>query len=139
MHARPADESSSRGTPIDPVGPLISCVLFGYYGFFAGLLTTDNSGATVPLFVAFVWTLRVAAILFAACACMSFIPVRRGELWAGLAGVIATAGLLGILIWDALDNVYQVACPTWLLAILVIWNGFTSVRALRDTLRDTLR
>ncbi len=126
---------------LDPLAPLISLAVFGYYGFLNSTtaVITDNAGEIVPLWVGSLWILRVCAVLFAACAAMALVRKPSIAPWGllayGIAGAFATLGLLAILVWDQLDQQYFFACPPIILLILVVWNGYSSAMTLRDALR----
>jgi hypothetical protein len=119
----------------DLLAPLISLVLFGYYGFLAGLDTADSSGTTVPLWLGSVWILRVVTILFAATIVLALQAHPWSELAFGAAGLAATLGLLVILAWDQLDTSNATVFHPLLLAVFIIWNGFGSISTLRAALR----
>jgi len=119
----------------DLLAPLISAVLFGYYGFFAGLDTSDASGATVPLWLGSVWILRIVTVLFAATIALALKDHPWSELAYGAAGLAATLGLLVILVWDQLDTANRTAFHPLLLVVFVVWNGFGSISTLRAALR----
>ncbi len=135
MDQRTASPRSDRSP--DAFGPLISAAIFGYYGFLSGTVsqTTGAQGETVALWLGTLWILRVAAVLFAVCAVLAFRADQRTDLVYGAVGVIATAGLAAILVWDQLDTNYQTAFSPLLLVIFVAWNAYASVSTLRDALR----
>jgi hypothetical protein len=115
----------------DLLAPLISFVLFGYYGFLAGLETADSSGATVPLWLGSVWILRIVTILFAATIGLALLDHPWSELAYSVAGLASTLGLLVILVWDQLDTANRTAFHPLLLVVFILWNGFGSISSLR--------
>jgi len=127
--ARPANRQ-----PADLLGPLISTVLFGYYGFVAGLDTTGSGGEPIPLWIAFVWVLRLSAVLFGLCLVLAARGNPKELLWYGIAGAVATAGLAGVFLWDLADPNSLAVSPIILL-LFIAWNGYSSVATIRDALR----
>lgn len=129
-------ESTDRATrqPTDFLGPLISTVLFGYYGFLAGLDTHGSAGEPIALWIAFVWSLRISAVLFAICLVLAARGNPRELLWYGISGAIATAGLAAVLVWDFADP-NALAVSPFILLIFVAWNGYSSFATIRDALR----
>lgn len=122
------------GRTADLLAPLLSAAIFGYYGFLAGLETSDANGV-VPLWLGSVWILRIAAILFASCIGLALLDNAWSEAAYGGAGLLAAAGLLAILVWDQLDTANATAFHPLLLLVFAIWNGFASVSTLRAALR----
>ena len=126
---------------LDPLAPLISLAVFGYYGFLNSTTAdiTNSAGEIVPLWVGSLWILRACAVLFAACAVLAFAKKPSVAPWGllayGIVGAFATLGLLAILVWDQLDREDAFACPPIILLILVVWNGYSSAMTLRDALR----
>ena len=120
--------------PADLFGPLLSTVLFGYYGFVAGLDTHGSAGEPIALWIAFVWVLRVSAVLFAACFVLALRGNPRELLWYGVSGAIASAGLAGVFLWDLVDPNSLAVHPV-LMLIFIAWNGYSSFATIRDGLR----
>lgn len=120
--------------PADLFGPLISTVLFGYYGFLAGLDTHGSAGEPIALWIAFVWVLRISAVLFAICLVLAVRGNPRELLWYGVSGAIATAGLAGVFAWDFADP-NSLAVSPLILLIFIAWNGYSSFATIRDALR----
>lgn len=126
---------------LDPLSPLISLAVFGYYGFLNSTtaVIANDAGEIVPLLVGSLWILRVCAVLFAVCAGLAFAKKQPMGSWSllayGIVGAFASLGLLAILVWDQLDQQYFFACPPLILLILVVWNAYSSAMTLRDALR----
>lgn len=118
----------------DVFGPLISTVLFGYYGFLAGLSTHGSSGEPIPLWIAFLWVLRGSTVLFAICLVLAIRGSRRELLWYGVSGALAAAALAAVFVWDLADPNSLAVHPVIML-ILIVWNGYGSVQTIRDALR----
>lgn len=115
---------------LDLFAPLVAALCAGYYGFFAGLETSDGSG-TVALWLAFVWVLRVACILSLLALAACFVPSTSARaLYIASAAVLAV-GCGGILAWDLLDDAHAVAAHPLLLALLALWNGWVAWTTLR--------
>ena len=131
---RPAPDSPHSA---DAFGPLISAVLFGYYGFLDSTVrdTTDDAGNTVLLWVGTLWILRISALLFAASTALAFRNDRKTDLLYGASSLLATLGLLVILAWDQADSEYQTVFNPIILLICIAWNGYGSVQTLRSALR----
>ena len=127
---------SHRPAP-DVLGPLISAAIFGYFGFLSDTTSqvTNSAGETVPLWIGALWILRLSTLLFAGAAGLALARAPMAGLASGLAGLAATLGLLVILVWDQVDRQYYFACPGWLLAIFIVWNGYHSIRTVREHLR----
>ena len=123
--------------PQDLFGPLISLVIFGYYGFVSSTTqdTTDDTGATVALWVAFLWGMRVLTLLFAASSLLAFIRWPLGEMVYGVSGLIAALTLAALGIWDMTDTTYQLAVQPLLMWIVVVWNAYASISILRQARR----
>ncbi|MEY3143242.1 MAG: hypothetical protein RLY21_1735 [Planctomycetota bacterium] len=124
------------GSAPDVLAPLLSTAIFGYYGFLSGTTadTTDADGNTVPLWIASLWILRLATILFLGSTIVAVMRTQRATLIHGLAGGLATLGLATILIWDQLEPAYDFACPPLILLVFIVWNGFTSFLTVREAL-----
>jgi hypothetical protein len=122
----------------DVFGPLISAVLFGYYGFLDGTVrqTADSAGKTVLLWLGTLWILRVSALLFAASTVLALRNDRKTDLLYGLASLLATLGLLVILLWDSADTEYQTVFHPLILLVCIVWNGYGSIQTLRSALRS---
>jgi hypothetical protein len=127
---------SHRPAP-DVLGPLISAAIFGYFGFLSDTTSqvTNSAGETVPLWIGALWILRLSTLLFAGAAGLAMARIPMAGLASGVAGLAATLGLLVILVWDQVDRQHYFACPGWLLAIFIVWNGYHSVRTVREHLR----
>lgn len=118
----------------DLLAPILSAAIFGYYGFFAGLATIGRDGEPVALWIAFVWALRGAAVLFALSAAVALAKARVGLLVYGASGVVATGGLLAVFVWD-LASPDGVAIHPAILLILIVWNGYGSLTSFLSGLR----
>lgn len=131
---RPQDTSPSTS---DAFGPLIAAAVFGYYGFIDSTVsqTADNSGKTVALWVGSLWIIRVAALLFAVSVGLAFRNDRRSDLAYAVGTLVATLGLVVILVWDQLDTTYQTAFHPLILVLCIVWNGYSALTALRAALR----
>jgi hypothetical protein len=131
---RPQDASPSSS---DAFGPLLSAAVFGYYGFVDSVVsqTTDSSGQTVALWVGALWIIRIATLLFAVSAGLAFRNDSRTDLVYAVGTLIATLGLVVILVWDQFDTNYQTAFHPVILILCIAWNGYSSVAALRAALR----
>lgn len=116
------------------LGPVLSALIFGYFGFYVGLSTGDDSG-TVPLYLATVWVLRISAILFVAAAVVALVGIRRSTLISGLVSAVATLGLLVIAVWSLADQERDIAVHPLIMAICIAWNAYSSAMAIRDGLR----
>ncbi len=129
--------ASRRAAP-DLLSPLISLVLFGYYGFVSSTTSdlTNENNETVALWLAFLWSMRVVALLFAGCVVLALTKHAAAHLALGICGLVATATLATLGLWDASDTNYQLACPTLLLWIFVAWNGYASITTLRESRRN---
>jgi len=135
------DASQSRATPgrtvrEDPFGLIISVLLFGYFGFFAGLSTVAAlGGPTIPLFAFFLWSLRLCAIGFLiALALHAAKRFLESTLVAGAVGVLSALAFLIAALWDLLDQNYALAISPVLLLIFAAWNGYVSWGSLRSVL-----
>jgi hypothetical protein len=116
------------------IGPIISAALFAYYGFVAGLSTHGGAGEPIALWIAFVWVLRVAAVIFGISTVLALLRNPKTDLLYGAGGLFATAALAGVLAWDLVDPNSLAVSPI-ILVILIIWNGYSSIQTLRDALR----
>jgi|LauGreDrversion4_2_1035121.scaffolds.fasta_scaffold1171588_2 hypothetical protein len=122
------------GRGLDAFGPLVSALLFAYYGFVAGLATHGSAGEPIALWIAFVWVLRIGAIIFAISTALAFLRNPKTDLLYGAGGLFATAALAGVFVWDLVDPNSLAVSPVILL-ILIVWNGYASIQTLRDALR----
>lgn len=131
---RPAPASDHSA---DAFGPLISALIFGYYGFLDSTVrvTTDDAGNTVLLWLGTLWILRVSTLLFLASMALAFRNDRKTDLLYGASSILATLGLLVILIWDQADTQYQTVFHPIILLICIAWNGYGSIQTLRSGLR----
>jgi hypothetical protein len=130
--AAPRTPTDARGP--DVIGPIISAALFGYYGFVAGLSTHGSAGEPIALWLAFVWVLRVAALIFGISTVLALLRNPKTDLLYGAGGLFATAALAGVLVWDLVDPNSLAVSPI-ILVILIVWNGYSSIQTLRDALR----
>jgi hypothetical protein len=136
------EDSSGRsergGTQVreDPFGLIISVLLFGYFGFFAGLSTVATSGGpTIPLFAFFMWSLRLSAIGFAVALALHLAKrTREATLVAGVVGVLSALAFLIAAAWDFADQRYVLAISPVLLLLFAAWNGYVSWGSLRAVL-----
>ncbi|MEY4118954.1 MAG: hypothetical protein RLZZ116_2282 [Planctomycetota bacterium] len=121
----------------DAFGPLISALIFGYYGFLDSTVrdTTDDAGNTVLLWLGSLWILRISALLFLASTALAFRNDRKTDLLYGASSTLATLGLLVILIWDQADAQYQTVFHPIILLICIAWNGYGAIQTLRSALR----
>lgn len=121
----------------DAFGPLISALIFGYYGFLDSTVrdTTDDAGNTVLLWLGSLWILRISALLFLASTALAFRNDRKTDLLYGASSILATLGLLVILIWDQADTQYQTVFHPIILLLCIAWNGYGSIQTLRSALR----
>ena len=109
--------------------------MFGYYGFFAGLSTTGNDGESVPLYLAFVWSMRIVAIASLAAVPLALTGSRKAVAPYLATMVLAAACPLGCAAWDFADATYNLACPPILLIVVAVLNGYGAFRALRELRR----
>jgi hypothetical protein len=128
----PASEHSA-----DAFGPLISALIFGYYGFLDSTVrdTTDDADNTVLLWLGTLWILRVSALLFLASTVLAFRNDRKTDLLYGASSMLATLGLLVILVWDQADTQYQTVFHPIILLLCIAWNGYGAIQTLRSALR----
>jgi hypothetical protein len=128
----PASEHSA-----DAFGPLISALIFGYYGFLDSTVrdTTDDADNTVLLWLGTLWILRVSALLFVASTVLAFRNDRKTDLLYGASSMLATLGLLVILVWDQADTQYQTVFHPIILLLCIAWNGYGAIQTLRSALR----
>jgi hypothetical protein len=129
-----AQQAPARSSaPPDLLAPLLSAVVFGYYGFIAGLDTHGSDGNPVALWIAFVWVLRIATLLYLGCLVLAVRARPNSELAYGLASAFATAGLAAIFCWDLASPDSTVMHPL-LLLVLIVWNGYCAGSAIRNGL-----
>ena len=128
----PASEHSA-----DAFGPLLSALIFGYYGFLDSTVrdTTDDADNTVLLWLGALWILRVSALLFLASTVLAFRNDRKTDLLYGASSMLATLGLLVILVWDQADTQYQTVFHPIILLLCIAWNGYGAIQTLRSALR----
>ncbi|MCX5651163.1 MAG: hypothetical protein NTU45_07210 [Planctomycetota bacterium] len=131
---QPSDRGyDDRGA--DVLGPLLSAAIFGYFGFFTGLRSDDDSGAVVPLYLATVWVLRISAILFLASAVIGMVGKPRTGLLAGIAGAVATIGLTVVTAWSIIDPERDIAVNHLIMILCILWNAYSAFTAIRSALR----
>jgi hypothetical protein len=132
--ANPAPQPNARtSSPPDVLAPLLSAVVFGYYGFLFGLETHGSDGNPVALWITFLWVLRLAAVLYVGCLVLAARGRPGSELAYGLASAFATAGLAAVFVWDV-TSPDGVAIHPILLLVLIVWNGYCAGTAIRDGL-----
>lgn len=114
-------------------GLIVSVLLFGYFGFFAGLgVSTTPGGPTVPMFAFFLWTLRVSAIGFAIALALHALHRRwESTLLAGVVGVLSAVAFAAAAAWDMVDQTHALAISPILLVLFALWNGYVSWGSLR--------
>ncbi|HMN95956.1 MAG TPA: hypothetical protein PKC43_09755 [Phycisphaerales bacterium] len=125
--------SRSPAAGDDVFGLVISIGLFGYFGFLFGL--TDRAapdGPVIPLFAAFLWTLRASAIGFAAALALLLLRSPLGNTLSGIVGLLSAVAFLSLAAWDWLDTSRSLAISPILLVLLGLWNGYASWRVFRD-------
>ncbi len=118
----------------DVLAPLLSALLFGYYGFLAGLDTHGSGGEPIHLWIAFVWVLRASAVLFTISTALALARKPATDLVYGFGGLLATAALAGVFVWDLIDPNSLAVSPI-LLLVFIVWNGYASLLTLREALR----
>ena len=117
----------------DSFAPLLSALIFGYYGFIAGLSTHGANGEPIALWIAFLWVLRAATILYVICTVLAWRRRPGAELAYGLCGLGATAGLAVIFVWDLISPDSTAVLPL-LMAVLLVWNAYSSIGTMREGL-----
>lgn len=135
MTNAPSAQTPRKAPAPDVFGPLIGTVLFGYYGFLAGLDTHGNDGNPVALWITFVWMLRAATVLLAISTVLAVRKAPRSTLAYGIAVALAAAGLAAVFLWDTISPDSLAIHPVILL-VLVVWNGYCAVSAIRDGLAE---
>ena len=135
MTNAPSAQAPPKAPAPDIFGPLIGTVLFGYYGFLAGLDTHGSDGNPVALWITFVWTLRAATILLAISTVLAMRNAPRSTLTYGIAVALAAAGLAAVFLWDTVSPDSLAIHPVILL-LLVVWNGYCAISAIRDGLAE---
>ncbi len=135
MTNAPSAQAPQKAPAPDIFGPLIGTVLFGYYGFLAGLDTHGSDGNPVALWITFVWTLRAATILLAISTVLAMRNAPRSTLTYGIAVALAAAGLAAVFLWDTVSPDSLAIHPVILL-LLVVWNGYCAISAIRDGLAE---
>ncbi|MFZ9880704.1 MAG: hypothetical protein ACO3QC_04810 [Phycisphaerales bacterium] len=123
---------TKRDTELDVLGPALTAAVFGYFGFIAGLATTGNDGETVPLYTAFVWSMRVVALGALVAVLLALSGNRRAAPLYLAIMVLTTVCPLGCAIWDLADTTYNLASPPILLIVFAIWNGYCAFGAARE-------
>lgn len=123
---------ANREVELDVLGPALTAAIFGYYGFFAGLATTGNSGEAVPLYLAFVWTMRIVAVASLACVLLALSGNRKAAPVYLAMVALATVGPLGCAVWDMVDAEYNLATSPLILIVFGIWNGYCLFRTVRE-------
>jgi hypothetical protein len=141
MQPSPPTERAGIVSPVqtDLFSPLISAAIFGYYGFLNDTVRDvidDQTGQTVPLWIAFLWSMRLVAVLFLISVGMAMLRKRGSLFVSGLAGMTAALMLAAFAVWDAMDEQYMLAAPGWLLVLFAAWNGYASAGTLRDGVRE---
>jgi hypothetical protein len=138
-------DNAPRSTQPDVISPLISLALFGYYGFLDPMVrdTVDNeTGETVALWLAFLWSMRAVAVLFLIALVMGIRRQPQSTLVSGAASLLCAVVLATFPIWDAIETRYLLSTPGWLLLLFAAWNGYVGITTLREGmagLRDTSR
>lgn len=124
-------DMSARAPLAGPAIMLLSAAIFGYFGFTMKPVAADG---TFVLFMAILtWTLRVSAILFAACAGVALVSPIAGNLLYALVGVVGAGLFVVVAIMDVADRNYATIHPL-LLLIFAAWNGFGSWSSLSAVL-----
>lgn len=122
-----SERSSGSGSIVMMV---LSAAIFGFAGFGMGLTDTATDGNTVFFFALLLWTLRIGAIAFLACAAATFASARAGELLYAAISLITAAALAAVAIMDLMDATYAAAIPPVLLLLVAAWNGYSSIQEL---------
>jgi hypothetical protein len=135
MSNTPSTQPARKAPAPDIFGPLIGTVLFGYYGFLAGLDTHGSDGNPVALWITFVWTLRGATVLLALSTVLAIRNAPRSMLAYGISVALATASLAAVFLWDTMSPDSLAVHPVILL-VLVVWNGYCALTAIRDGLAE---
>ncbi len=117
---------------------LISAALFGYFGFFRGLLHTNSLNQFVLFFALLVWTLKGTACGFVLGGLLTFVRPVPGNLIYGITGLLSAILFVLIAVMDIMDQQNAAAAPPVLLLIFAAWNGYGSwfgIRAVLELLR----
>ncbi|MFM7260845.1 MAG: hypothetical protein ACKO3W_09615 [bacterium] len=129
--ANAAQQTPARSsTTSDGFAPLLSAVIFGYYGFLAGLDTHGSDGEPIALWITFVWVLRAATVLYAACAVLAWRGRPGAELAYGVVSALATAGLAAVFVWD-IASPDNTAVHPLIMVVLLLWNGYGAYGSIR--------
>lgn len=126
--------NQSRSGPnfAGPTIMIISAVLFGYFGFFAGMTSATAGGQVVLFYAILLWTLRIGAIGFALSAGLSFILPLIGNLVYALFGIGTSIGLVIVAVMDIADTSHIAAIPPFWAFLFAAWNGYGSWMSLRE-------
>ena len=122
----------SRNAELDVLGPALTTAIFGYYGFLAGLSTTGDNGESVPLFLAFVWTMRVGSAASLACVLLALTGSRKAAPAYLVLAALATVGPLGCAVWDLIDANHALAASPVILLVFGVWNAYCLLTAARE-------
>lgn len=124
--------AQTRDVDLDVLGPALTAAIFGYYGFFAGLMTTGDGGESVPLYMAFVWTMRIVSVASLACVLLALTGNRKAAPAYLAMAALSTVGPLGCAVWDMVDAEYNLATSPLILIVFGIWNGYCLYRTVRE-------
>ena len=116
----------------------ISAALFGYFGFFMGLLHTNSLNQFVLFFALLDWTLKGTACGFILGGVLTVVRPVFGNLVYGLTGLLSAIFFILIAVLDIMDKQNAGAAPPVLLLIFAAWNGYGSwfsIRAVITLLR----
>lgn len=122
---------------------IFSAALFGYFGFFIGLLHTNYQGTFILYFALLDWTIKGTAVGFGLGGVITLIKPLLGNMVYGLTGLLSALMFVTIAVMDLMDTQNMTISLPFLpgpvpLLLFAAWNGYGSwfgIRAILDLLR----
>ncbi len=126
---------TSNPSMTGPVIMFISAVLFGYFGFFSvSSIVTNNAGQVVLMWAMLLWTLRIAAVVFAVAGVITFASPILGNLIYAIGSGLSAIGLASVGVMDVLDAQHAAAIPPVLAFLFAAWNGYGAYTGLTEVM-----
>jgi hypothetical protein len=127
--------SNARPAPFaGPAMMIISAVVFGFFGYFAGInWNTPGLDGDPLLFRQLLgWTLRIATWTFLACGLITFVQPLIGNALYAVAGLISAVLFVVVAIMDIQDQRHGVmAYGPIILIAFALFNGYGSWQGIR--------
>ena len=120
--------TDTRSSFAGPGVMLFSAAVFGYFGFFHGIVwNSPGAGGQPVLFWAILeWALKGAAIAFIGCAILFLLNAVAANAAYAAIGLVCAAAFVVVAVMDYVDKQNGNVIPPIVLLLFAAWNGYWS-------------